>query len=260
VIKRIINKLNSLINPQPFYGWSGNYRTWDEANSLCSGYNHETIFQKVKEATLKVKNNEAVYERDSVIFDKIEYAYPLAAFLMWSMANKDNLDIIDFGGSLGSTYFQNRFFLEKFANVNWNIIEQKKFIDIGKEFFEDDTLHFYYSVDQCIKHSPRKIDTIIFSSVLQYLPSPYELLNDILLNDFKQIIIDITTVHEDDYDRITIQQVPPSIYTASYPTWFFSERKFINFFEGKGYKLVSDWNLQFNINLGKQKGYFFIKK
>jgi putative methyltransferase (TIGR04325 family) len=259
VIKRIINKINSLINPKPFYGWSGNYSTWEEASSLCSGYNQDTIFQKVKDATLKVKNNEAVYERDSVIFDKVEYSYPLSAFLMWSFFDKNNLDIIDFGGSLGSTYFQNRFFLQKIKNYNWNIIEQETFVQIGKEFFEDDNLRFYYSVDECLQSSVSKIDTILFSSVLQYLPSPYELLNDILSNDFKHIIIDITTIHDEDFDRITIQQVPPSIYEASYPTWFFSEKKFINFFERKGYRLVSDWNLNYFINVGKHKGYFFVK-
>ncbi len=259
MVKKIINKVNSLINPKPFYGWAGNYSTWEEANSLCSGYNQDTIFQKVKEATLKVKKNEAVYERDSVIFDKVEYSFPLAAFLMWSLFEKDTFDIIDFGGSLGSTYFQNRFFLEKIGNINWNIVEQKKFVEIGKEKFQDDNLHFYYSIEECLKSSSRKIDTIIFSSVLQYLPTPYELLNDILLNDFKQIIIDITTVHEQDFDRITIQQVPPSIYKASYPTWFFSEKKFIKYFESKGYKLVSDWELPYPINIGKHKGYFFTK-
>lgn len=259
MIKRIINKINSLINPKPFYGWSGNYSTWEEASSLCSGYNQDTIFQKVKDATLKVKNNEAVYERDSVIFDKVEYSYPLSAFLMWSFFDKNNLDIIDFGGSLGSTYFQNRFFLQKIKNYNWNIIEQETFVQIGKEFFEDDNLRFYYSVDECLQSSVSKIDTILFSSVLQYLPSPYELLNDILSNDFKHIIIDITTIHDEDFDRITIQQVPPSIYEASYPTWFFSEKKFINYFESKGYKLISDWELSYSINIGKHKGYFFTK-
>jgi putative methyltransferase (TIGR04325 family) len=259
VIKRFINKVNVLINPKPIYGWSGYFSTWDEASALCSGYNQDTIFQKVKEATLKVKNNEAVYERDSVIFEKVEYSYPLAAFLMWSFFDNKNLDIIDFGGSLGSTYYQNRLFLQKIENLNWNIVEQEKFVEIGKTYFEDENLHFYYSVEECLNKSSNKINTIIFSSVLQYLSSPYELLNQILSNDFKNIIIDITTIHDEDFDRITIQQVPPSIYEASYPTWFFSEKKFINFFESKGYRLVNDWNLNYNINIGKHKGYFFIK-
>lgn len=259
MVKRIFKKAASYFNTAPIYGWSGNYRSWDEASSFCSGYDQESIFEKVKDATWKVKTGEAVYERDSVLFDQIEYSFPLAAFLLWTVSEGGPLDVIDFGGSLGSTYFQNRFFLNKIRTIGWNVIEQKKIVDIGKEKFEDDSLHFFYKVDECLEYSPRKIDTIIFSSVLQYLTSPYEVLDVILQNDFKHIIVDITTVHEENNDRITIQRVPPSIYAASYPTWFFSEQKFIRFFEAKGYRLVSDWDLPYQINIGKHKGYFFIK-
>lgn len=259
MIKRIINKVASLIKSNPFYGWSGDYESWEEATSLCSGYDQSNILEKVKEATWKVKTGEAIYERDSVIFDKIEYSYPLAAFLMWSNINSECLSVIDFGGSLGSTFYQNKLFLEKFDKISWNIIEQEKFVNIGKELFEDERLHFYYTIEECLQNTSSKIDTIIFSSVLQYLSAPYELLNDILKYDFKNILIDITTVHEQDFDRITIQQVPPSIYEASYPAWFFSDSKLINFFEKNSYKLISDWSLPYQINIGKHKGYFFTK-
>jgi putative methyltransferase (TIGR04325 family) len=259
VIKRLINKIANYFFPKPFYGWMGNYTSWEEANSFCSGYDQESILEKVKEATWKVKMGEAVYERDSVVFDKIEYSYPLAAYLMWAISGKKEFGVIDFGGSLGSTYYQNSFFISKIEKVSWNIIEQKKFVEIGNELFEDDRLHFFYTVDDCLNASSTKIDTIIFSSVLQYLSSPYEVLDEILINDFKNIIIDITTVHEEESDRITIQHVPPSIYEASYPTWFFSERKLINYFEFKGFKLVGDWHLPYEINIGKHKGFFFTK-
>ena len=56
-----------------FYGWHGNYMSWEEAERKCSGYGTEDIHQKVKDALLQVKNGTAVYERDSVLFDKIEY-------------------------------------------------------------------------------------------------------------------------------------------------------------------------------------------
>lgn len=259
MIKRIIKKIVSLFKSNSFYGWSGNYNSWEEATSLCSGYDQLNILKKVKEATWKVKTGEAIYERDSVLFDKIEYSYPLAAFLMWANVNSDELSVIDFGGSLGSTYYQNKFFLDRYKKISWNIIEQEKFVKIGKELFEDEKLHFFYSIDECIRLSSIKSDTIIFSSVLQYLSNPYDFLVEMLKYDFKNIIIDITTIHEEDSDRITIQRVPPSIYEASYPAWFFSESKFIHFFELKGYKLVNDWNLPNQINMGKHKGFFFIK-
>ncbi len=49
-------------------GWSGDYPSWQAALQKCNGYNANNILLKVKDATLKVKKGEAVYERDSVIF------------------------------------------------------------------------------------------------------------------------------------------------------------------------------------------------
>ena len=40
------------------------------------------IFEKTKQSLLKVKNGEAVYERDSVLFDKKEYPYAIISSLL----------------------------------------------------------------------------------------------------------------------------------------------------------------------------------
>ena len=66
--------------------WSGNYTSWAEAQKVSTGYDSQAILEKVKDALLKVKNGEAVYERDSVIFDEIQYSWPLLAGLMWIAA------------------------------------------------------------------------------------------------------------------------------------------------------------------------------
>ena len=34
-------------------------------------------------------------------------------------------------------------------------------------------------------------------------------------------------------DRLTVQKVPPEIYSASYPCWFFDKKKFHAFFRDK---------------------------
>ena len=97
------------------YEWfTGDYSSWEEALKFCDGYNKPNILEKVKNSLLKVKKGEAVYERDSVLFDHIEYSMPLLVSLLYmTTVYKNNLNILDFGGSLGSSYFQNRKFLEK---------------------------------------------------------------------------------------------------------------------------------------------------
>ena len=110
----------------------GNYPTWDEACKASSGYDSALILNKVKNALLKVKNGEAVCERDSVLFDKIQYSWPLLSGLLWIASQKKNrLSLVDFGGSLGSTYYQNRKFLIHMEMLQWSIIEQKRLLNVG---------------------------------------------------------------------------------------------------------------------------------
>lgn len=133
------------------YGLSGYYHTWGEAIHNSTGYDSEIILEKTKTALLKVKNGEAVYERDSVLFDKVQYAWPLLSSLMWVAAQaKGKLNVLDFGGSLGSTYFQNRAFLRRLSDVRWNIVEQPKYVEMGKKWFEDDHLKFYLRIEDCL--------------------------------------------------------------------------------------------------------------
>jgi len=206
-------------------GWHGNYKTWKESEKKASGYDADNILEKVKDALLKVKNGEAVYERDSVIFEEIEYSYPLLSSLMFIATQNDGcINVLDFGGSLGSTYFQNLKFLDKLRNVKWNIVEQSNFVECGKKYFEDNRLKFYYSIEDCLKEN--KVDVVLFGSVLQYLEKPYEILDKISGLEIRYILIDRTPFIDKNRDRITVQKVPKNIYKASYPCWYFSKDKF----------------------------------
>jgi len=211
------------------YGYFGNYANWEEARKDSTGYDVEAILKKVKSSCLEVKSGNAAYERDSVLFNEIQHSWPLLTALLWSASQSDNrLDVIDFGGSLGSSYFQNRKFLKHLENFHWSVIEQKNFVECGKQHFEDAHLRFYYSLDECLaEHKPH---VALFSGVIQYLQNPYELLLKIKQKKFRYIIFDRTTFLEHGTDRITVQKVPPEIYPASYPAWFFNKNKFLDFF------------------------------
>ncbi|MBI1770260.1 MAG: methyltransferase, TIGR04325 family [Bacteroidetes bacterium] len=230
------------------YGWFGNYTSWQEAQNDSTGYDSLTIVEKVKEALLKVKNGEAVYERDSVLFDKIEYSWPVLATLMW-IANQDNgkLNVLDFGGSLGSTYFQNQKFLSDLMDVKWNIVEQDKFVEYGKKYFEDDKLKFYENIDLCLNEN--RINVILLSCVLPYVENPYELLEMILQYKFEFILFDRMPFFEDNTpSRITIHKVDPTVYPATIPTHIFNESSFTKFMK-REYDLISDFESELKIQL-----------
>lgn len=208
-----------------FLWLSGDYQSWNEAVAASTGYDSEIILEKTRSALLKVKNGEAVYERDSVLFDEIQYTWPVLSGLMWVAAcNEGNLNVLDFGGSIGSTYFQNRYFLSSLKRVRWNIIEQPSQVKVGKENFEDDSLRFYESISDCLADTEPNV--VLLSGVLQYLEDPYMILDQALKLSCKHIIIDRTPFWAGPEDRLCVQTVPPSIYPASYPSWIFSMRKF----------------------------------
>lgn len=234
--------------------WSGEFESWEEAQKQCSGYDSSVILETCKAALLKVKNGEAVYERDSVIFDKIQYSFGLLAALeKAALEHHGELTVIDFGGSLGSTYYQNKEFLKSCKSVTWCIVEQAHFVDCGKQFFEDDVLKFYHTMEACMaQHKP---NVLVLSSVLQYLDKPYEWLAGFLQLEIPYIIIDRTAFVNAAHDVLTIQQVPNDIYKATYPAWFFAKQK-LEAVLLKKYKLISYFDSGFtppSIINGKDK-------
>src|SRR5664279_4748023 len=201
------------------YGWSGDYKNWQEAKELTDTYDDSVILDKVKQALLKVKTGEAVYERDSVLFNQIHYSWPLLSTLLWvTTQKKGNLKVADFGGSLGSSYFQNRIFLTGIPELQWNIIEQENFVTCGQKYFQNDTLHFFYTSEQMIARQGLP-DLLLLSCVIPYLENPYDMLLGLMQYKFPHILIDNTYFNYENRDRICIQVVPPEIYKASYPCW-----------------------------------------
>ena len=261
-LKQIIKKITPPIfldifrRRIPKYGFFGNFLTWKDAVNASTGYNSDEIIKKVKDSLLKVKSGEAVYERDSVLFDKIHYSWPLLAGLLWIASQKGNrLNLIDFGGSLGSSYFQNRKFLLHLKELRWNIAEQEKMVKCGKKYFETDYLKFYFNLDDCIEE--QNPDLILLSGVIQYIEKPYDLLKKIINYGLEFIIIDRTAFIKGDEDRLTVQKVSPKIYKASYPAWFFSETKFLKYFE-KRYELIEEFNAFDKANIpSRYKGFIF---
>jgi putative methyltransferase (TIGR04325 family) len=224
------------------YGLSGDYLTWDEAVRASTGYDSEIILEKSKTALLQVKNGQAVYERDSVLFDEVQYAWPLLAGLLWVAAQSGGrLNVLDFGGSLGSTYFQNRVFLDRLHEVQWNIVEQSRHVETGKEWFEDEHLKFYLRVEDCL--SATQPNVVILGSVLQYMEHPYDILCGLLGLPCNHIIIDRTPFWDGPTDRLCVQHVPPNIYTASYPSWIFSMRGFRSNLD-EGWHIVAEFDNQ----------------
>lgn len=206
--------------------FEGDFPNWIEASRHATGYSADAILSKALEATLKVKGGEAAYERDSVVFDQAEYVWPVLAGVMWVAArNQGRLNVLDFGGALGSTYYQHRQFLEGLADVRWNVIEQAHYVECGNVHIAEGPLRFYSDIASCLAEQAPNV--VLLSSVLQYLPDPLGILDELSRVGATVMMIDRTPfVHSKD-NRLLVQHVPASIYPASYPMWVFSDSKLL---------------------------------
>ncbi len=230
--------------------WKGNYESLESAQKDAVGYDAANILEKVKEATKEVIAGNAVFERDSVLFFHEEPNYPLISSLLFAMHGKEELRLLDFGGSLGSVYFQNRKFLSCFRKISWEIVEQKHFTEAGRELLKDfPEIRFRQSVEEVFRNG--KPDIALFSSVLQYLPDFQALLQKAMDAECDYILIDRTPVFtENEKRRYCIQHVSPNIYKGTYAVQIFGKNDFGNILNSR-YQLLDDFlSYRLTIRLG----------
>jgi len=233
--------------------FEGNYSSWQEAVNVAEGYDAPTILERVREATLKVKRGEAVFERDSICFYHEEYRWsPLACLLRVAAENGGVLRVLDFGGALGSFYFQHRKHFQFLKEVRWSVVEQAHYVECGRTEFQDESLHFYESMSECLDDG--NIDVIFCSGVLQYLEDPHAMLGKFSKRGIKYILLDRTPFIEADQDRLTVQTVPASIYSASYPAWFFSSALFKSELNKLGFNQIVEFDGEDDVGIGTFKG------
>jgi putative methyltransferase (TIGR04325 family) len=220
--------------------FTGDYACWADAVAKCTGYSAPVIVERTRAALLKVKRGEAVYERDSVLFDTPQYSFPvLTGLLRAALIGGGRLSVADFGGSLGSSYFQFRKLLRGATSLEWSVVEQPAHVRCGREHFEDKELRFFETMEECFAgHRP---NVLLLSGVIQCLPDPYAALKGLLAHHVPHVIIDRQAFLTSGRDRLTIETVPEWIYPASYPAWFLSEARFTGEMAAAGYSLVTDF-------------------
>lgn len=227
-----------------YYGLYGDFTIWNEANmyllneeQYSQGYNENNILEQVFLAVKNVRSGNACFERDGYLFYIKDYNYNLLSALFYIISHEQKIDVLDFGGSLGSTYFQNRELLND-LNCRWSIVEQKSFVECGKKNIPE--IEFYYNVDDYV-NSRKIVDTILLSGSLQYLDSPYKYLKKFLSYKFKYIIFDRMIFNIENKDRLCIQMVSPEIYDAKYPVWLLSENRVKDIILSNGYEIIFEW-------------------
>jgi putative methyltransferase (TIGR04325 family) len=213
--------------------------SWADALAMSSGYSDDDILDRVTQATRAVVSGKASFERDSVLFYKHDYRFPvLASVLRAAALNGGQLEVVDFGGSLGSTYLQCRPLLNGLSRIDWWIVEQPKFVAAGRREFTTTELHFAETTLGVPKLSAESM--VLACGVLQYVERPFAILDELGRLDGKHMTIDRLPLSDALHDRLCIQHTPKSIYSASYPCWIFS-RSHLMAYLSKKWHVICDF-------------------
>ncbi len=220
--------------------YSGDYASWADARAVSTGYEEAVILERTRAALAKVVRGEAAFERDAVTFDTLELPRPLLDILFQAAAgHAGRLSVLDFGGALGSTYYQCRSALAHLAGLEWSVVELPRNVACGQREFATAHLKFYPTIGDCLQE--RRPSVLLLSGVLQCLPEPWAFLRDAARHGFEWIVLDRTPLIDAARDRLTVETVSPRIYPASYPSWFFSRSRLTEHLPA-GYTLVTQFD------------------
>jgi len=224
----------------PDVAYVGDFPDFPSAKTCSTGYDTDVILERTRAALHQVVRGEAAYERDSVTFAQLELPGPLLDLLNRIAAeHAGHLSVLDFGGSLGSTYYQCRGALAHQHSLEWSIVEQPAHVACGQREFANEQLKFYPTILACLRE--RRPSVLLLSSVLQYLPELWIFLREAASQPFDWIILDRTPFLPAERDRLTVEVVSPRIYPASYPAWFFSRMRLTEHLPA-GWEIVTEFD------------------
>lgn len=222
-------------------GWQwfrGSYPDWATARAASVGYDDAVVLARVKAAVREVQAGRAAWERDGTTFNEPATNEPLLAALQEAARESGgNLSVVDFGGSLGSTWWQHRHAFANAPTVRWRVVEQAHYVRAGAEF-EGPQLSFHQSIDAAVVG--QRPDVILLSGVLPYLEQPLELVDEISRRGFRHVIIDRTPLVREGGARLTVQHTPPGLGGGSYPCWLLAREPLLASLRAD-YSLVREW-------------------
>lgn len=239
--------------------WSRPCASWEEAKQKSTGYDSPAILARARAAMRRIKEDPTLQERDTVVFPRTgPSSWPLLASLLW-VASKDRgrLAVLDFGGSLGSTFFEYETAIRHVPELSWNIVEQPLFVASGIADFSTERLLFFPDITSC--QTECDCNVFLMSSVLQYLEKPYDMLASALAVRPAFFILDRTAFHARNCDCVVVQR--STVARESYPCWFLNEARVRELFE-ESYDLVWEWPSWEDSSFAypRFKGFVFVRR
>ena len=90
----------------------------------------------------------------------------------------DELNVIDFGGACGAHYFLAKVVFGNKLNLRWHVVETPMMTSKAIEL-EDGQLRFFDNIQEA-RSGLDRVDLVFSSGALQYVPRPYEYLEQLI--------------------------------------------------------------------------------
>ena len=219
-------------------------RDWKSAQSMSVGYDDPIILERVRVATLLIQDGFEGFHRDGILFSGKKKEQEFLDALNLILVSQTELNVLDFGGDLGSLYFQHKEELDNLQlKIRWNIVEQINYVNLGKQSIKDPRLHFYTDIAELVKDTGKKLDIIILRGVLSYLENCWEVLQELVSLDATVIFVDRTPFTNKKNDDFGIQLISDAIYDTSYPIRNLSKSLFQEIVL-PAYQVVNEWSCE----------------
>jgi putative methyltransferase (TIGR04325 family) len=126
--------------------------------------------------------------------------------------------VLDYGGGYGAAYHLCQAVLPD-RRFHWTIVETPRVAAIGHELGAGDAKAFAHDLPP----AGARFSLVIASGVLQCVADPAERFADLCRLDAAVMLVGrFPVVPWLERDRLTVQNVPPSLFAARFPAWFFA--------------------------------------
>lgn len=188
--------------------FEGDYSSFEEAAKLCKGYDDAAVASAAAKRLIELKTAVPPREIDGR-FQQVHSALCVVSDKRQSRA----ISVLDVGGGNGSYYFRLKELFPAGA-LKWHVVETANMVAACRQIAAPEIT---YSSEV----PTERFDVVLISGTLQYLPRPYQSLNE-LSRAGDWLILTRLPVHDGANDRIMIQNVPSHIHEGSMPVQMFS--------------------------------------
>ncbi|MDZ7880937.1 MAG: methyltransferase, TIGR04325 family [Saprospiraceae bacterium] len=229
------------------------FTNWQTAEKACGRYDEEVVLNTFVNAALAVGQGNAIYDRDGRTYRSFSENSHLVAALQHVSNTKGEFKVLDFGGALGNMYRQHRWFLSKYEDFTWCVVDQESFVETGKRLFTSNKLKFEPTIPEAVASYQPNI--AIMSNVLQRIEHPFAVLSELAQSGIPYLFIDRTPVITATNHKITRDTFSAINQEGNFPAWHFSEAAFKQAIL-KNYRILNEFDAESKDDNVRRAGFF----